>query len=560
MSASPSVSQTDPAAIRYHGLDALRAWAMSMGLVLHAAWIMSPGENGAPMTDASASSIMSYIGDGIHMFRMQLFFVLAGFFACLLIRKRGAWRFTWNRILRIAVPLVLFWFILWPSMITQFFAAQIKSGALLTDSTAWQLTKDYFFNMTVKTTMTMHMWFIYYLLWIYAMVLVVRSVLLWLDPQSKLRDWISARFDSVLTTPWSVGVLAMISAPLLYPMDGFFGVQMDAMSLYPVWSGLFSYLVYFVIGWLIFRNVGSLEKMTRHWRPFLAAGVAFTIGYYFFSDATLKGGYVTPAYPNLAVADVIYDHEQQQRDFPKLKSQLLDSESTSIAGQVWANLPAKHQAMVRQHDQVSENQLTGLMKAISASTLDRAAFAGEVEFDESSLTERARKILAMPADAREPEQTQWLNREIVQAGFPGIILAQDAQQPYYLAIRVAYCYCYSLTSWLMILGCFGFSLHYFRSHSGFWRYFSDSSYWIYLMHLVVQFQILLWWGETPWHWSIKFLVYVVGTALVLVPTYHLLVRPTWLGWLLNGKMEPLRIRRRTVVREPELTVSSPETT
>ena len=47
--------------VRYHGLDALRAWAMSMGIVLHAAWIMIPGDAGAPRIDVSASGFTNYI-------------------------------------------------------------------------------------------------------------------------------------------------------------------------------------------------------------------------------------------------------------------------------------------------------------------------------------------------------------------------------------------------------------------------------------------------------------------------------------------------------------------
>ncbi|MCR9293714.1 MAG: acyltransferase family protein [bacterium] len=80
MANTVQAAQVPPAeAVRYHSLDALRAWAMSMGIVLHAAWIMTPGESGAPMTDASASEFTGYIDAAIHMFRMQLFFVLAGF-------------------------------------------------------------------------------------------------------------------------------------------------------------------------------------------------------------------------------------------------------------------------------------------------------------------------------------------------------------------------------------------------------------------------------------------------------------------------------------------------
>src|SRR6056297_542430 len=95
--------------VRYHGLDAIRAWAMSLGIVLHAAWIMYPGDAGAPRTDASATVVMQYVCLAIHTFRMQLFFVLAGLFACLLLQKRGAAKFLKNRSQRIVIPLIAFW-------------------------------------------------------------------------------------------------------------------------------------------------------------------------------------------------------------------------------------------------------------------------------------------------------------------------------------------------------------------------------------------------------------------------------------------------------------------
>ena len=70
---------------RFHGLDALRACAMMLGLVLHAAWLMNPAALNIPTIDASAVRGMGFVWYAIHTFRMQTFFVLAGFFACLLI-------------------------------------------------------------------------------------------------------------------------------------------------------------------------------------------------------------------------------------------------------------------------------------------------------------------------------------------------------------------------------------------------------------------------------------------------------------------------------------------
>ena len=50
----------------------------------------------------------------IHFFRMPAFMLLAGFFAALLMEKKGTGHLVKNRAQRILIPLILFWFLLWP--------------------------------------------------------------------------------------------------------------------------------------------------------------------------------------------------------------------------------------------------------------------------------------------------------------------------------------------------------------------------------------------------------------------------------------------------------------
>ena len=94
-------------------------------------------------------------------------------------------------------------------------------------------------------------------------------------------------------------------------------------------------------------------------------------------------------------------------------------------------------------------------------------------------------------------------------------------------------------TWLMCLGCLGLFERYEANPSRSMRYLSDSSYWLYVMHmpLVIALQSLV----APW--NAPAVVKFGGVLLVAVPilllSYHLLVRPTPLGWLLNGRMEPL---------------------
>ena len=74
---------------------------------------------------------------------------------------------------------------------------------------------------------------------------------------------------------------------------------------------------------------------------------------------------------------------------------------------------------------------------------------------------------------------------------------------------------------------------------------------MYLAHLPVQFQILLWLGDESWSGPAKFSAYLFGTIAVLLPSYHFLVRPTWIGWILNGRMYPI-VQRLDRESEPTL--------
>ena len=95
---------------RYHGLDTLRALAMVLGIVLHAALPYIPNIPAEIWpTDDNSSSLIAWIFQFIHIWRMPVFFILAGFFANLIISRRS-WKSWWgNRLLRIGLPIIVFW-------------------------------------------------------------------------------------------------------------------------------------------------------------------------------------------------------------------------------------------------------------------------------------------------------------------------------------------------------------------------------------------------------------------------------------------------------------------
>jgi len=91
---------------RRHDLDALRAFAMLLGIVFHVA--LAFGEPvGWFFRDSQRSEGWRIFTDASHAFRMPLFFVVSGFFTAMLWVKRGALALLWHRFKRIFLPLLI---------------------------------------------------------------------------------------------------------------------------------------------------------------------------------------------------------------------------------------------------------------------------------------------------------------------------------------------------------------------------------------------------------------------------------------------------------------------
>src|SRR5512145_387229 len=97
---------------RLHALDAVRALALILGVFFHATMSFLPGMQIWVVADVDRSEVMSGTFFLLHIFRMSMFFFVAGLFARLSLQKRGMSGFVKDRLKRIAVPLVAGWPIL----------------------------------------------------------------------------------------------------------------------------------------------------------------------------------------------------------------------------------------------------------------------------------------------------------------------------------------------------------------------------------------------------------------------------------------------------------------
>ena len=101
--------------VRYHDLDALRSFAMILGIAIHGVFSF----NGMPIwpaQDINQNPQYGVVAEFIHGFRMQLFFLISGFFTAMMLLKKGSFAVSMHRTKRILIPLLLSTIFLVPLM------------------------------------------------------------------------------------------------------------------------------------------------------------------------------------------------------------------------------------------------------------------------------------------------------------------------------------------------------------------------------------------------------------------------------------------------------------
>src|SRR5512134_2320398 len=128
-SAAPVGAFEAPQSERLHALDAVRGFALLLGIAFHAT--MSFLDSPYPLwliADKSPSTTLTVVFFTSHMFRMATFFLIAGFFAHLMFHRRGERGFIRDRLRRIGLPLVVGW----PILIVAIVACAAWGGFVVT--------------------------------------------------------------------------------------------------------------------------------------------------------------------------------------------------------------------------------------------------------------------------------------------------------------------------------------------------------------------------------------------------------------------------------------------
>ena len=174
-------------------LDATRAFALVLGIVFHASLSFMPVFMGWAVQDVSTSPLVTMFMTISHSFRMEAFFLLAGFFSHLTFHRKGAGEFVRSRVLRIVLPFVVGWFILRPLVVSGWI---MGSASLRGDVDIWAGLLGGFQSLSTLPAGIFagsHLWFLYYVALITTLVLAVRGLL---TASGSWKDTLLRRADS----------------------------------------------------------------------------------------------------------------------------------------------------------------------------------------------------------------------------------------------------------------------------------------------------------------------------------------------------------------------------
>jgi glucan biosynthesis protein C len=260
-----------PAPERLHALDAVRGFALLLGIVLHATLSFLPSPTRFWIIQDNHPSItLGVIFFAIHVFRMTTFFLIAGFFAHMSFHRRGALGFIKDRLQRIAVPLLVGWPILFVAIgAVIFWASGFPNGGPIPGATRWPPALP-------RIPLT-HLWFLYVLLELYAGALVLRAAVAWLDSGGRIRAGVDRLMDLVMRSPLAPAILAVpigIALNLDPTWVAWLGVRTPDQSLVTNLQAVVGFGTAFGFGWLLHRQVGLLLILERRWLLNLVLAIA----------------------------------------------------------------------------------------------------------------------------------------------------------------------------------------------------------------------------------------------------------------------------------------------
>ena len=254
---------------RIHSFDALRIAIAILVVVAHASQTFMtfdwwPSQVIPSYLPNNTHHVFDYIVVLIHPLGTTIFSLLAGFFANLIYSRNGPRKFFHNRVKRVLIPFILALFLLTPLLALIFVHANFGYEISLNVFISLFLSFVFF-----KADTSMHLWFLYYLLYFYLIILLVGP--LFKRASKSISESIDDTFRYMIKSPFKPVVFALITTILLLPFN--FDIWLVRLSFIPNIPQLIYFGVFFIFGWLLYRQPELLEEFKKHALWYIVASI-----------------------------------------------------------------------------------------------------------------------------------------------------------------------------------------------------------------------------------------------------------------------------------------------
>ncbi|MGG2078026.1 glucans biosynthesis protein MdoC [Lelliottia nimipressuralis] len=256
---------------REYFLDSIRAWLMLLGIPFHISLIYS--SHTWHVNSIEPSWWLTLFNDFIHSFRMQVFFVISGYFSYMLFLRYPMKRWWKVRVERVGIPMLTAIPLL---TLPQFIMLQYVKGK----ADNWQNLSLYEKYNTLVWELVSHLWFL-------LVLVVMTTVSLWIF--SKLRRHLSRHHESHFPH-LTYGKLSLL---FLVLGIAYGAIRRILFMLYPpvLSDGLFNFVVMQTLFYIPFFMLGALAFISPKLKalfttpsPWCAVGSAFAFAAYLLNQ------------------------------------------------------------------------------------------------------------------------------------------------------------------------------------------------------------------------------------------------------------------------------------
>lgn len=236
-------------------LDNLRSFAMLFGLLVHGSAL-------------ATQNFMFVFETASYFFRMGSFFAISGFFAALLIDRRGVRKFLTSRMIALGLPFLTVTILL--NYITIVLVLKVRMPEM-SDSfgTAWEVMAGQVPEGFQFLSWHLHLWFLVSLIVYTACAPLALSVIDRLRSHAFIRR-LAAQVP-VWLTPLVVALIIGFSIAGLRVVSYLISSQIESPWL--LWATM-TYAPYYLLGLLLFRERGLWERLHRIDLPLIVVALA----------------------------------------------------------------------------------------------------------------------------------------------------------------------------------------------------------------------------------------------------------------------------------------------